>query len=230
MNGEDDQANGHHRHDDTPPRPARADSAASPTPRQGRDWVSIGIIGLALLVLAWNFMPRRPGHDTASGQVTAGQFSPPLRAVDPLTGEPMLGLVPRGWFVWIVLAPDDDAGGTRLKAELERAEAVWKTMADLDQWRRVIVTADARTANDLISRKFEPAMTPLAVGLRRPGGDDAWSAAQRVRHVMIEPTGRILLIEPAETDHPGGLEKIRDDLRRRLRAWEGEFDDLPRFS
>jgi len=51
-----------------------------------------------------------------------------------------------------------------------------------------------------------------------------------VRHVMVEPTGRILLIEPAETDHPGGLEKIRDDLRRRLRAWEGEFDDLPRFS
>lgn len=188
------------------------------------------MIGLAVLVLAWNFLHRRNGPDLAGAQVAVGQFSPPLRAIDPSTGEPMLGLVPRGWFVWIVLAPDGDAGGTRLKAELERAEAVWKNMADLDQWRRVVVTADAPSAIDLKSRKFEPLTTPLAIGLRRPGTDDAWSAAQRVRHVMVEPTGRILLIEPAETDHPGGLEKIRDDLRRRLRAWEGEFDDLPRFS
>ncbi len=184
----------------------------------------------AVLVIAWSFWPAIRKDDGESARVAVGQFSPPLRCSDPVTGEPLLGLVPRGWFVWIVLAPDDDPEGVRLRAELERAETVWKTMADLDQWRRVIVTADERSATELRSRKFEPHLTPVTVGLRRNAAADVWSGAQRVRHLLVEPTGRILLIEPAETDHPGGLEKIRNDLRRRLRAWEGEFDDLPRFS
>lgn len=194
------------------------------------DVPSILMLMVAALVIAWSFWPAIRTDNGETTRVAVGQFSPPLRCSDPATGEPLLGLVPRGWFVWIVLAPDDDADGVRLKAELDRAETVWKTMADLDQWRRVIVTADDRTANELRNRKLEPHLTPVTIGLRRNAGTDVWSGARRVRHVLVEPTGRILRIEPAETDHPGSLEKIHGDLRRRLRAWEGEFDDLPRFS
>lgn len=215
---------------DQPNEPTEVVTPEAAVPAKKLDVPSILMLLGAALVIAWSFWPtnRKDTGDTA--RVAVGQFSPPLRCSDPATGEPLLGLVPRGWFVWIVLAPDDDPEGVRLKAELERAETVWKSMADLDQWRRVIVTADALSANELRNRKFEPPLTPVTVGLRRNAGTDVWSGAQRVRHVLVEPTGRILLIEPAETDHPGGLEKIREDLRRRLRAWEGEFDDLPRFS
>jgi len=216
--------------DDQPNESTEVVTPEPATPASKLDVPSILMLLGAVLVIAWSFWPTNRNETGETARVAVGQFSPPLRCSDPATGEPLLGLVPRGWFVWIVLAPDDDQEGDRLKAELTKAETVWKTMADLDQWRRVIVTADDRSANELRSRKFEPHLTPLTVGLRRNAGTDVWSGARRVRHVLIEPTGRILLIEPAETDHPGSLEKIHDDLRRRLRAWEGEFDDLPRFS
>jgi hypothetical protein len=38
------------------------------------------------------------------------------------------------------------------------------------------------------------------------------------------------MIEPAELDQPGVLKRIAQDIRRRLRAWEGNFDDQPTFS
>lgn len=220
MNSSDDQ-----------PNPSRETSASeSKHPLATIDAHSILMLVGAVLVLAWSFWPQARTDRQDATRIAVGNLSPPLRCVDPLTGEPLFALVPRGWFVWIVLGPDSDSDGERLKAEIEKSEAVWKTMADLDQWRRVIVTGDEDTAARLTARGVEPRTVPHTIGLRSGSRADSWSGAQRVRHLLIEPTGKILMIEPAETDHPGGIEKIRDDLRRRLRAWEGEFDDLPRFS
>ncbi len=216
--------------DDQPNEPGETKASEAKSPPAPVDLHSILMLAGAALILVWSFWPVA-GTDRPDGaNVAVGNLSPPLRCVDPVTGEPLFALVPRGWFVWVVLGPDSDPEGARLKAEIEQVEAVWKTMADLDQWRRVIVTTDGETAASLSARGIEPRMVPHAIGLRAGSRNDSWSGAQRVRHFLIEPTGKILLIEPAETDHPGGLEKIRDDLRRRLRAWEGEFDDLPRFS
>ena len=216
--------------DDQRHEPCETHASEAKRPPAPIDVHSILMLVGAVLVLAWSFWPAGRTDRPVVSSIAVGNLSPPLRCVDPVTGEPLFGLVPRGWFVWIVLGPDSDPDGSRLRAEIEKAEAVWKTMADLDQWRRVIVTCDDKSAAGLSARGIEPRAIPHAIGLRASSLADSWSGAQRVRHLLIEPTGKILMIEPAETDHPGGLEKIRDDLRRRLRAWEGEFDDLPRFS
>lgn len=220
MNSSDDQSN----------ESGETNASEPKGPLAPIDVHSILMLVGAALILAWSFWPEKPTERPEEARIAVGNLSPPLRCMDPVTGEPLFALVPRGWFVWIVLGPDSDPDGARLKAEIEKAEEVWKTMADLDQWRRVIVTNDAKTAESIVARGVEPRMVPHAIGLRAGSQADSWSGAQRVRHLLIEPTGKILMIEPAETDHPGGIEKIRDDLRRRLRAWEGEFDDLPRFS
>jgi hypothetical protein len=194
------------------------------------DVPSILMLAGAVIVIAWSFWPGANSEPKETVRIAVGTMSPPLRCVDPATGEPLLALVPRGWFVWLVLGPEGDSDGHRLRAEIEKLEPVWNSMADMDQWRRVIVTEQANVAAELDLHGIGPKEIPMAIGLRRKDRPDSWQGAQRVRHILIEPTGRILMIEPAETDHPGGLDKIRNDLRRRLRAWEGEFDDLPRFS
>ncbi|MBI1324472.1 hypothetical protein GC170_14980 [bacterium] len=216
--------------DDQPNESGNKRASESKRPLAPIDVHSILMLVVAALILAWSFWPVAGKDRQDRVPIAVGNLSPPLRCLDPVTGEPLFALVPRGWFVWIVLGPDSDPDGARLKAEIEKVEAVWRTMADLDQWRRVIVTNDETTAESIVARGVEPRTVPHAIGLRAGSNSDSWSGAQRVRHFLIEPTGKILMIEPAETDHPGGIEKIRDDLRRRLRAWEGEFDDLPRFS
>jgi len=216
--------------DDQPTLSGETNASEAERPPAPVDLHSLLMLAGAALILIWSFWPDAGTDRPEGANVAVGNLSPPLRCVDPVTREPLFALVPRGWFVWVVLGPDSDPGGARLKAEIEKVEAVWKTMADLDQWRRVVVTTDGETAASLAARGIEPRVVPQAIGLRAGSRNDSWSGAERLRHLLIEPTGKILLIEPAATDHPGGLEKIRDDLRRRLRAWEGEFDGLPRFS
>ena len=206
-------------------------AAGQSVPGRGssRDWPSILMLAAAAIVVAWRLWPSSSFDRTEAASIAVGKPAPPLRCNDPVSNEPMLALVPRGWFVWIVLAPDRDSADRTAK-ELALAETTWQAMADLDRWRRVVVATDETLAKRLLAKPIAPEGIPCEIGLARSRPNAAWGSAERVRHVLIEPTGRILMIEPAESDRPGSLEKIHQNLRRRLRQWEGEFDDLPRFS
>lgn len=196
----------------------------------GWDWPSILMIAAALCVTAYCFWPARVISERPDEPVAVGHTAPGLWCVDVQTKEPALGLVPRGWFTWIVLAPGHHKESSRLLDEMPVVEKQWQSMADIDRWRRVVIVSNPEQASDFLLRTPEPANVPFDVVLGTSRTWSTWGSAERVRHILIEPTGRILMIEPAELDHSGTLKRIADDLRRRLQTWEGEFDDLPRFS
>lgn len=188
------------------------------------------MIALALAVSIWSFWPLNLQENRSEPTIATGQRVPGLWCVDSATGEPLLGLLPRGWFVWLVLAPADAAEKLRLDQELGQIQKRWSGMADLDRWRGVVVVADKEQGVAIADRLRALGMIPLDVGLATARTWATWGHAGRVRHVLIEPTGRILMIEPAEADQPGSLKRISDDIRRRMQQWEGNFDDQPRFS
>jgi hypothetical protein len=194
------------------------------------DWPSIVMLGLAVMISIWSFWPEKLVDHKDEKMVEVGQPSPGLWCVDAETGEPLVGMTPRGWFVWMVIAPADMAEKLRLEQEMEQVEKVWTGMADLDRWRRVLIVADKLQAEEWKGEVPAPALIPYEVGLATKRTWATWGSASRVRHVLIEPSGRILMIEPAELDQPGVLKRIAEDIRRRLRAWEGNFDDQPTFS
>jgi hypothetical protein len=199
--------------------------------QHGWDWPSALMIALAVAVSLWCFWPDRNDQKSVAAQVAAGQRAPGLWCVDAATSEPLLGLLPRGWFVWLVLAPADSAEKSRLENELQLIQKTWAGMADLDRWRAVLVVAQKEqalaTGDQVRAQGF---VTPWDIGLATRQTWETWGHASRVRHVLIEPTGRILLIEPADAEQPGTVKKISDEIRRRLQQWEGNFDDQPRFS
>ena len=101
------------------------------------DWPSIVMLGLAVIISIWSFWPEKSADHKDEKIVEVGQPSPGLWCVDAETGEPLMGMTPRGWFVWMVIAPADLAEKQRLEQEMERVEKAWAGMADLDRWRRV---------------------------------------------------------------------------------------------
>ncbi len=194
------------------------------------DWPSVVMLIMAVAILVWSFWPVGKAVEDAERTVGVGQTSPGLWCVVPGNGEPLLGMTPRGWFVWMVIGPADLSEKNRLQEELEKLEQVWAEMADLDRWRRVVIVADQNQGVEMGEQVPAPAMIPYEVGLATKRTWATWGQAGRVRHVLIEPSGRILMIEPSEEDQPGVLKRISEEIRRRLRAWEGNFDDQPKFS
>lgn len=211
-------------------RPEQNESAEMTRQTMVWDWPSIVMLGLALIVSIWSFWPEKSANSTDEKIVGVGQPSPGLWCMDPETGEPLMGMTPRGWFVWMVIAPAGSSEKNRLEEEMELVEKVWAGMADLDRWRRVLIVSDKLQAEEFKGEVPAPALIPYEVGLATQRTWATWGQAARVRHVLIEPSGRILMIEPAELDQPGVLNRISEDIRRRLRAWEGNFDDQPTFS
>jgi len=199
--------------------------------RASWDWPSALMIALAVVVSLWCFWPARSNREQPEESLATGQQAPGLWCVDASTAEPLLGLVPRGWFVWLVLAPADAAEKSRLDKELQQIQKTWAGMADLDRWRGVLVVAQKEQGQAIISQmRALGLVSPWDLGLATRRTWATWGYASRVRHVLVEPTGRILLIEPAATEQPGSLKKISDEIRRRIQQWEGNFDDQPRFS
>lgn len=194
------------------------------------DWPSLLMIAVAIGVSIYSFWPEKQLNEPHPESIREGVTAPGLWALDLKSRQIALGLLPRGWFVWVVLAPAHSREHQKLDIELPALQKQWQTMADIERWRRVIVVADTAQGNDLLAEDLEPAQIPLEIVLGTSRTWASWGAADRVRHILIEPTGRILLIEPGESDQKGSLKKIAEDLRRRLQRWEGEFDDLPRFS
>jgi hypothetical protein len=194
------------------------------------DLPSILMVIAAVVISMICFWPTKPVLESNEKPVSVGLAAPGLWCVDATTGQPALGLVPRGWFTWLVISPAHLNGSNRLDQELQSLEKQWQAMADLDRWRRVVIVTDPRQAEDFLVKVPQPAMIPFDAVLGTARTWKAWGSAERVRHILIEPSGRILMIEPAEMDQPGSVKRIAEDLRRRLQTWEGEFDDLPRFS
>lgn len=194
------------------------------------DWPSILMILAAVAISAWCFWPTARMESRSQTTIATGQPAPGLWTVDVGTGTPVLGLVPRGWFTWVVLAPAEAKNAGELDQELKELEKTWQAMADLDGWRRVVVVSDKSQGQRLRENPPGPKPTPFDTSQATARTWAAWGSAGKVRHVLVEPTGKILLIEPSELLNPGTLKKISEDLKRRLRAFEGEFDDMPRFS
>ncbi|MFM7132062.1 MAG: hypothetical protein ACKO0V_22155 [bacterium] len=194
------------------------------------DWPSLLMILAAIAISAWCFWPVGTSERAPEKTIATGQAAPGLWTVDVVTGTPVLGLVQRGWFTWLVLAPAEAKNADELARELQQLEKTWKGLADLDGWRRVVVVSDKIQGRQLRENPPGPNLIPFDTSQATARTWAAWGSAEKVRHVLIEPTGKIILIEPSEGLNPGTLEKISDDLKRRLRAFEGEFDDMPRFS
>ena len=205
------------------------DETASDQP-MAWDWPSALMIALAVAVSIWAFWPETKGGALPDATVATGQRAPGLWCVDSATSEPLLGLMPRGWFVWLVVAPADDSEKLRLDKELQHVLRAWSGMADLDRWRGVVVVAEKRQGVAVGDELRKSGLPALDVGLATKRTWATWGHAGRVRHVLVEPTGRILMIEPAEADQPGSVKRISDEIRRRMQQWEGNFDDQPRFS
>lgn len=188
------------------------------------------MIAMAVAVSAWSFWPAAAPKEQTAESIAAGKTTPGLWCVDAETREPLLGLLPRGWFIWLTLAPADASDRRMLDEELARLEKTWPGMADIDRWRRVVVASNAQQLRQLEAKKPGPEEVPFDAGLATKRTWATWGQAARIRHVLIEPTGRILMIEPGEAEKPGVLKRFADEIRRRLKAWEGNFDDQPRFS
>jgi hypothetical protein len=217
------------KNDDQNPAEKNSDSPADSSSLLG-DWPSLLMIFAAVAISAWCFWPSNQQKLPPESTIAIGKPAPGLWTVDLQTGSPLLGLVPRGWFTWVVLAPASPSQSSELNRELKALEETWQTLADLDGWRRVVVVADENLGKRLKDEPLKPILIPFDVSRATLRTWAAWGSAEKVRHILIEPTGKIILIEPSESFNPGTLKKIADDLTRRLRSFEGEFDDMPRFS
>ncbi|HEX8202362.1 MAG TPA: hypothetical protein VF590_17930 [Isosphaeraceae bacterium] len=166
----------------------------------------------ALAAAAW----LRFGPAPAASTPAVGAVAPPLRLLDPDSGEPVVLLGLRGRVVWVTFwAARSPSGPAVLKA----LDGIWGRSRARSRFTMVAAAVDADDPAPVRAAVSE-AGVDVPVFLASPETRRAFGAGDGVLHVVIDEVGRVTAIASGMAEET--LSRLSDLVGRRL-------DDLEPF-